>query len=133
MTPVNRKRGLILNVGSFAGAIPSPMLATYSGTKAFLATFTSALAEEVRKDNIVVEHLNTYFVVREPRSVYCVDLVHSFFYVRSLNSPRSASRLPSFPHQRHTLVLCCPRSDCRVVPHSVEGLARRRLIGRMHC
>ncbi|KAF9453965.1 hypothetical protein P691DRAFT_790378 [Macrolepiota fuliginosa MF-IS2] len=30
---------------------------------AFLATFTSALAEEVRKDNIVVEHLNTYFVV----------------------------------------------------------------------
>ncbi|KAJ3569603.1 hypothetical protein NP233_g4951 [Leucocoprinus birnbaumii] len=61
---VQRKRGLILNIGSFAGAIPSPMLATYSGTKAFLATFTSALAEEVRKDNIVVEHLNTYFVVR---------------------------------------------------------------------
>ncbi|XP_006460874.1 hypothetical protein AGABI2DRAFT_192460 [Agaricus bisporus var. bisporus H97] len=60
---VQRKRGLILNIGSFAGAVPSPMLATYSGTKAFLATFTSALAEEVRKDNIVVEHVNTYFVV----------------------------------------------------------------------
>jgi 17beta-estradiol 17-dehydrogenase / very-long-chain 3-oxoacyl-CoA reductase len=39
------------------------MLATYSGTKAFLATFTSALAEEVRAHNIVVEHVNTYFVV----------------------------------------------------------------------
>ena len=39
------------------------MLATYSGTKAFLATFTSALAEEVKKDNIIVEHVNTYFVV----------------------------------------------------------------------
>lgn len=50
------------------------MLATYSGTKAFLATFTSALAEEVRKDNIVVEHVNTYFVVCAPCSVhdYCV-------------------------------------------------------------
>lgn len=58
-----RKRGLILNIGSFAGSIPSPMLATYSGTKAFLSTFTSALAEEVKKDNIVVEHVNTYFVV----------------------------------------------------------------------
>ena len=58
-----RKRGLILNIGSFAGSIPSPMLATYSGTKAFLATFTSALAEEVKKDNITVEHVNTYFVV----------------------------------------------------------------------
>jgi len=46
---VKRKRGLILNIGSFAGSVPSPMLATYSGTKAFLATFTSALAEEVKK------------------------------------------------------------------------------------
>lgn len=59
---VQRKRGLILNIGSFAGAIPSPMLATYSGTKAFLTTFTSALAEEVKTHNVVVQHLNTYFV-----------------------------------------------------------------------
>ncbi|KAK7028350.1 very-long-chain 3-oxoacyl-CoA reductase [Favolaschia claudopus] len=59
---IRRKRGLVLNIGSFAGAVPSPMLATYSGTKAFLATFTSAIAEEVRKHNIVVEHVNTYFV-----------------------------------------------------------------------
>jgi len=58
-----RKRGLVLNIGSFAGAVASPMLATYSGTKAFLATFTSALAEEVKSKNIVVEHVNTYFVV----------------------------------------------------------------------
>ncbi|KAL0956248.1 hypothetical protein HGRIS_002402 [Hohenbuehelia grisea] len=60
---VARKRGLILNIGSFAGAVPSPMLATYSGTKSFLATFSSALAEEVAAHNIVVEHVNTYFVV----------------------------------------------------------------------
>lgn len=60
---IQRKRGLILNIGSFAGAIPSPMLATYSGTKAFIATFTSALAEEVRHHGITVEHINTYFVV----------------------------------------------------------------------
>ncbi|KAF9460745.1 3-ketoacyl-CoA reductase [Collybia nuda] len=60
---IQRKRGLILNIGSFAGAIPSPMLATYSGTKAFLATFTSALAEEVKSHHIIVEHVNTYFVV----------------------------------------------------------------------
>jgi short-subunit dehydrogenase len=40
------------------------MLATYTGTKAFLSTFTSALAEEVKSHNIIVEHVNTYFVVR---------------------------------------------------------------------
>jgi len=65
---MRRKRGLILNIGSFAGSIPSPMLATYSATKAFLATFTSALAEEVKKDNITVEHVNTYFVVNGYKS-----------------------------------------------------------------
>ncbi|THU89383.1 3-ketoacyl-CoA reductase [Dendrothele bispora CBS 962.96] len=60
---IQRKRGLVLNIGSFAGAVPSPMLAPYSGSKAFLATFTSALAEEMKQHNIVVEHVNTYFVV----------------------------------------------------------------------
>ncbi|KAJ7074551.1 3-ketoacyl-CoA reductase [Mycena amicta] len=60
---IRRKRGLILNIGSFAGSVPSPMLAAYSGTKAFLSTFTSALADEVRQHKIVVEHVNTHFVV----------------------------------------------------------------------
>ncbi|CAA7259161.1 unnamed protein product [Cyclocybe aegerita] len=60
---VQRKRGLILNIGSFAGSVASPMLATYSGTKAFLSTFSDALGEEVKKDNVIVEHVNTYFVV----------------------------------------------------------------------
>ncbi|KAM6495250.1 3-ketoacyl-CoA reductase [Amanita muscaria] len=58
-----RKRGLILNIGSFAGAIPTPLGATYAGTKAFMATFSTALAEEVQQHNVVVEHVNTYFVV----------------------------------------------------------------------
>ncbi|KAH7909779.1 NAD(P)-binding protein [Hygrophoropsis aurantiaca] len=64
-----RKRGLILNLGSFAGMIPSPMLATYSGTKSFVDTFTSALAEEVRAHGIVVQHLNTYFVVSKMSNI----------------------------------------------------------------
>ncbi|KIK24626.1 hypothetical protein PISMIDRAFT_23105 [Pisolithus microcarpus 441] len=66
---IHRKRGLILNVGSFAGQVPSPMLATYSGTKAFMSTFTSALAEEVWKHNVVVQHLNTYFVVSKMSNI----------------------------------------------------------------
>jgi hypothetical protein len=60
-----RKRGLILNLGSFSGAIASPMLATYSGTKAFLLqTFSDALAAEVKPKGVTVQCLNTYFVVR---------------------------------------------------------------------
>ena len=56
-------RGLILNLGSFAGSAPSPMLATYSASKAFLRTFSDALAAELGPKGVVVEHANTYFVV----------------------------------------------------------------------
>lgn len=60
---VLRHRGLILNLGSFAGAAPAPMLATYSASKAFLATWSDALAAELGPKGVVVEHSNTYFVV----------------------------------------------------------------------
>ncbi|KAG8831699.1 hypothetical protein FRC17_002730 [Serendipita sp. 399] len=60
---VQKKNGLILNMGSFAGAAPSPMLATYSGSKAFLAYWSQALAEEYKNKGIVVQLVNTYFVV----------------------------------------------------------------------
>lgn len=57
------KRGLILNVGSFAGQFPTPLLATYSGTKSFLIAFSQTLGEELRRSKIDVQCLNTYFVV----------------------------------------------------------------------
>ena len=43
--------------------VPSPMLATYSGTKAFIDTFSTALAEEVKARGITVQCINPYFVV----------------------------------------------------------------------
>jgi len=58
-----RKNGLILNIGSFSGIVPSPMLATYSGTKAFVDTFSTALAEEVGNHGVTVQCINPYFVV----------------------------------------------------------------------
>jgi len=60
---VKRQRGLVLNIGSFSGIIPSPMLATYSASKAFLDTFSAALADEVKTHGVVVQCLNPYFVV----------------------------------------------------------------------
>ncbi|KAI3644481.1 hypothetical protein MP228_010645 [Amoeboaphelidium protococcarum] len=57
------KNALILNIGSFAGLIPTAYLQTYSATKSFLKTFSVALAQEVKQYGIHVEHHNTYFVV----------------------------------------------------------------------
>ncbi|KAI0081268.1 3-ketoacyl-CoA reductase [Panus rudis PR-1116 ss-1] len=61
---VQRRRGLVISIGSFSGiSVVSPMLATYAGSKSFLASFSAALAEEVKGKGVDVECLNTYFVV----------------------------------------------------------------------
>ncbi|KAF3767256.1 NAD(P)-binding protein [Cryphonectria parasitica EP155] len=51
---VQRKRGLILTMGSFSGWMPIPYLATYSGSKAFLQHWSTALAGELKEDNVDV-------------------------------------------------------------------------------
>lgn len=60
---VRRGRGLILNLGSFSGQWATPLLATYAGSKGFLIAFTQALGEELRRANVDVQLLNTFFVV----------------------------------------------------------------------
>lgn len=57
-----RKRGLILTMGSFAGWMPIPLLATYSGSKAFLQHWSSALAEELKGDGVQVQLVMSYLV-----------------------------------------------------------------------
>lgn len=64
LTRLHRKRGLIVNMGSFSGiSVASPMLSAYAGSKSFLSSFTGSLAEEVRGKGVDVECVNTYFVV----------------------------------------------------------------------
>jgi len=44
---IQRRRGGILNVGSVAGFLPGPNMAVYYASKAFVLSFTEALAEEM--------------------------------------------------------------------------------------
>ncbi|THH16063.1 hypothetical protein EW146_g4525 [Bondarzewia mesenterica] len=83
---VSRHRGLILNIGSFGGAAPAPMLATYGASKAFLAAFSDALAAELAPKGITVEHANTYFVVSSMSKIRRPSLLIplSSSYVRSV-------------------------------------------------
>lgn len=57
-----RKRGLILTMGSFAGVMPTPLLATYSGSKAFLQHWSSALATELKPQGVDVHLIVSWFV-----------------------------------------------------------------------
>jgi 17beta-estradiol 17-dehydrogenase / very-long-chain 3-oxoacyl-CoA reductase len=59
---VQRKRGLILTMGSMGGTLPTPLLATYSGSKAFLQQWSTALGAELKPHGIDVELVLSYLV-----------------------------------------------------------------------
>jgi short-subunit dehydrogenase len=44
---VSRGRGVVINVSSVGGFVPSPMMATYTATKAFVLSFTETLHAEL--------------------------------------------------------------------------------------
>jgi short-subunit dehydrogenase len=51
---VTRGRGGILNIASTAGFQPGPNMAVYYATKAYVVSFSEALAEELRKTGVAV-------------------------------------------------------------------------------
>lgn len=59
---VQRGRGLILTMGSIGGLLPTPLLATYSGSKAFLQQWSTALGSELAPHGIDVELVISYLV-----------------------------------------------------------------------
>ncbi|MBI4022687.1 SDR family oxidoreductase [Candidatus Berkelbacteria bacterium] len=54
---VARKRGRILNVASTAAFQPGPLMAVYYATKAYVLSFSEAIAEEVRGTGVTVTTL----------------------------------------------------------------------------
>ncbi len=49
---MKRRRGGVLNVGSIAGFLPGPYMAGYYASKAFVGSYTAALAVECRKAGV---------------------------------------------------------------------------------
>jgi 17beta-estradiol 17-dehydrogenase / very-long-chain 3-oxoacyl-CoA reductase len=59
---ISRKRGLILNMSSFGGFFPTPLLATYSGSKAFIQQWSTALGSELQPHGIHVQCVQSHLV-----------------------------------------------------------------------
>lgn len=51
---VQRRRGRIMNVASTAGFQPGPLMAVYYATKAYVISFSEAIANEVRDSGVTV-------------------------------------------------------------------------------
>lgn len=54
---VARQRGCVLNTASTAAFVPGPLQAVYYATKAYVVSFSQAIAEELRDDNVTVTAL----------------------------------------------------------------------------
>jgi len=52
---IERKSGAIINVASLAGLFPIPYMAEYAATKAFIISFSEAIAEEVRPSGVYIQ------------------------------------------------------------------------------
>ncbi|KAK7542110.1 uncharacterized protein J3D65DRAFT_612646 [Phyllosticta citribraziliensis] len=59
---VARRRGLVLTMASFGGVMPTPLLATYSGSKAFLQHWSTALGAELAPAGVTVQLVQSYLV-----------------------------------------------------------------------
>jgi len=62
---VARKHGYVINMGSFAGDAPVPLLSTYSASKAFVDYFSQTLQQEHKRDGITVKCPTPIFVATE--------------------------------------------------------------------
>jgi len=83
-------------MGSFAGAAPTPMLAVYSASKSFLRTWSESLAAELTPKGVIVEHINTYYVVRLLSSPLLVsEKVNNIYLFTTQTSAMSKIRRPS--------------------------------------
>lgn len=54
---IKRKSGRVLNVASTAAFLPGPLMAVYYATKAYVLSFSEALAEELRDSGVTVTAL----------------------------------------------------------------------------
>jgi short-subunit dehydrogenase len=51
---VRRKKGVVMNISSVGGYLPSPYMATYTATKAFVLTFSEGIAAELAGTGVEV-------------------------------------------------------------------------------
>ncbi|KAJ8711049.1 hypothetical protein PYW07_008291 [Mythimna separata] len=59
---VQRKKGVLINMGSASSMIPSPLLTVYAATKAYVDKFTEGLQMEYSKQGIIIQAVLPGFV-----------------------------------------------------------------------
>ncbi len=129
---VARGRGAVMNVSSMATYQPTPRMATYGGTKAFVTLFSEALFEELRGTGVTVTcvlpgYVRTEFQSHLGTSEY--EQAPSFVWMRPPDVARMAVTATAKGR-----ALCIPGSMYQVAAALISPLprsARRILIGKL--
>ncbi|XP_035672308.1 very-long-chain 3-oxoacyl-CoA reductase-like [Branchiostoma floridae] len=101
---VERKKGVILNISSASGVIPTPLLSLYSASKAFVDYFSRCLAQEYRSKGIIIQSVTPNFVATKLSGIRKTSLFapSPTSYVRSaLNTVGLADH--TFGYSTHAL------------------------------
>jgi uncharacterized protein len=126
---VERKRSGILNVASVAGFLPGPNMAVYYASKAFVLSFTEALAEELGGIGVTV-------------SVFCPGATETNFSQvarggksrKSKTSKMSAEQAARYGHRafRNEQVVAIPGFQNRFLVFLTRILPRRTVRKAVH-
>jgi short-subunit dehydrogenase len=123
---VPRGQGSIVNVSSLAAMAPLPYSATYGATKAFVNSFTEALAEELRGSGVRVQALCPGFIRTNFQKRAGVDpgTVPDFAWM----TPDAVADA-SLAALGRGQVVCVPGAGYRALS-LLTGALPRRLVGR---
>lgn len=129
-------RALLIALSSAGGIMPTPLLATYSGTKAYVNAFSASLAAEYARARVDVETHVPLFVVSKmsKRSRPSLFIPSAAAYVRAaLGSVGHGDWVARSPYWAHAAIFfaldCVPRYFARfVIQRNLvmhEDIARR--------
>ena len=103
---LKQRKSLILTMGSFGGYLPTPYLATYSGSKAFLETWSIALASELSTSSVTVKCINSYLVTSKMSKIRKPSMTiptPTHFVAATLMSIKTGHAVVT-PHWAHNLM-----------------------------
>lgn len=127
---VERRRGAILNVGSAAGFLPGPRMAVYFATKAYVLSFTEALAVELRGTGVTVTLFApgataTEFPERAGMPGFKLGASDAATMARAGYHGMRAGRVVVVPAPKSRLIALAVRILPRAVIRAIMGRAQR--------
>jgi 17beta-estradiol 17-dehydrogenase / very-long-chain 3-oxoacyl-CoA reductase len=72
---LHNKKGAIINLSSFSGVVPVPLLSIYSGSKAYVDFFSAALEYEYKSEGITVQSITPNLTVSNMSKIRYPSLV----------------------------------------------------------